>query len=175
MVLTYPVAYIYPIQLSDGQLVQLRPIHPVDGKKALSFRSSLSDQSIRDRFLGYIPTASKKLINRLTKIDYDREMALVAELIDGKERTTIAVARIVGEGQDQEKAEFALIIADEWQGKGLGTKMTDCMIDIAGDMGFQKLYALLYVHNTQMKRILKKRGFTFQSEEAGTELGVLIL
>lgn len=171
----YPVSYIYPIQLKDGTLVQLRPVHPVDRQQATAFRMQLSDKSIRDRFLGYIPSVSEKLINRLTKINYDREMAIVAERIEGTTKFAIAVARIVGEGDTLDKAEFALIIADDWQGKGLGNQMTDYMIHIAKDMGFQKLYALLFSHNTQMKNILEKRGFVFQPEGNDTELGILHL
>lgn len=173
--MAYPVSYIFPIQLKDGTLVQLRPIHPSDGKIASCFRKKLSDESIRDRFLGYIPSVSKKLISRLTKINYNHEMAIVAEAIGKKKKTAIAVARIVGDLNNLEKAEFALIIADEWQGKGLGTRMTDYMIDIAKDMGFKTLYALLYSHNEAMKNILIKRGFQFKSEGFDTELGTLRL
>lgn len=174
-IMTYPIAYIRPIQLKDGQLVQLRPIHPADGESAYQFRTQLSDQSIRDRFLGYIPSISEKLIKRLTKIDYDKEMAILAEYVDGKQKIPIAVARIVGEIDNAEKAEFALIIADKWQGKGLGTLMTNYMIDIAKDMNFKFLYALLFAHNTDMKAILQKRGFSFSPEGFDTELGVLTL
>ena len=174
-IMTYPIAYIRPVQLKNGDLVQLRPIHPLDEENAYQFRTQLSDQSIRDRFLGYIPSVSEKLIKRLTKIDYDREMAIVAEYIDGKKKIPIAVARIVGEIDSAEKAEFALIVADKWQGKGLGTLMTDYMIDIAKDMDFKFLYALLFAHNTDMKAILEKRGFNFSPEGFDTELGVLNL
>lgn len=173
--MSYPITYIYPIQLKDDTLVQLRPIHPADGKIASYFRSQLSDKSIRERFLGYIPSISEKLINRLTKINYDQEMAIVAEVINEKKKTAVAVARIVGELEDKEKAEFALIIADKWQGKGLGSQMTDYMISIAKDMGFHTLYALFYTDNTQMKSILIKRGFIFESQGYDTELGTLSL
>lgn len=171
----YPISYIFPTQLKDGSLVQLRPIHPADGASAKAFRKKVSDESVRDRFLGYIPSVSKKLIDRLTKIDYDREMAIVAECVDSDKKEAIAVARIVGEGKTMEKAEFALIIADSWQGKGLGSQMTDYMITIAKDMGFQKLYALLYSHNVQMEGILRRRGFSFKSEGYDTNLATLDL
>lgn len=173
--MTYPVSYIHPVQLKNGELVQLRPIHPIDGAQAHAFRKKVSDESIRDRFLGYIPSISKKLIDRLTKIDYDREMAIVAECIDKQQKEAIAVARIVGEGDTMEKAEFALIIADKWQGKGLGSQMTDYMITIAKDMGFKTLYALLYSHNVEMGQILGSRGFKFKKEGYDTSLATLDL
>ncbi len=171
----YPISYILPIQLKDGSLVQLRPIHPTDGASAKAFRKKVSDESVRDRFLGYIPSISKKLVDRLTKIDYDREMAIVAECVDNDKKEAIAVARIVGEGKKMEKAEFALIIADSWQGRGLGSQMTDYMITIAKEMGFQKLFALLYTHNVQMEGILRRRGFLFRAEGYDTNLATLDL
>ena len=111
--MNYPISYILPIQLKDGSLVQLRPVHPMDGVNAKAFRKKISDESMRDRFLGYIPAVSQILIDRLTKIDYDSEMAIVAECVDNEKKEAIAVARIVGEGENPTKAEFALIIADK--------------------------------------------------------------
>lgn len=174
--MNYPISYIIPTQLKDGSLVQLRPIHSADGTSAKAFRKKVSGKSVRARFLGYIPSISRKLINRLTKIDYDREMAIVAECVDHDKKKAIAVARIVGKGRStMEKAEFALIIADKWQGKGLGTEMTDYMIRIAIDMGFQKLYALFYTHNAQIEDILRRRGFSFKADETDTSLAILDL
>lgn len=173
--MNYPVSYIFPTQLKDGSLVQLRPIHPTDGASAKVFRKKVSDESVRDRFLGYIPSVSQKLIDRLTKIDYDSEMAIIAECVDNDKKEPIAVARIVGEAADLTKAEFALIIADKWQGKGLGATMTDYMISIAKDMGFKTLYALLYSHNVQMAEILRRRGFSFKTEGYDTSLATLNL
>ncbi len=173
--MNYPISYIFPTQLKDGSLVQLRPIHPTDGASAQAFRKKVSDESVRDRFLGYIPSISQKLINRLTKIDYDREMAIVAECVHQEKKEAIAVARIVGEDTDLTKAEFAVIIADKWQGKGLGSTMTDYMISIAKDMGFQTLFALLYSHNVQMEAMLLKRGFAFKKEGYDTNLATLDL
>lgn len=170
----YPIQYITPIVLKDGTLVQLRPIHPVDSSQAETFRNKLSDKSIRDRFLGYIPSISKTLVTRLTQIDYDIEMAIVAEVIQKDEKEAIAVARIVGNKKDT-RAEFAIIIVDSWQGRGLGGKMTDYMIAVARDMEFSQVYALLYAHNTQMLEIFKRKGFKIKKEGMDTDCAVLDL
>ncbi len=164
----YPIAYIFPIQLKDGTLVQLRPVHPTDGKAAFVFREKFSKQSLLDRFMGYVPSLSEKLINRLTKIDYHREMAIVAEVIMDDHKEAIAVGRIVAEYENNTIAEIALIVADDWQGKGLGSKMIDYMIKVAKDMGFQTLHALLYEHNTKMSQILERKNFSFKSADFGT-------
>ncbi|MEO1261561.1 MAG: GNAT family N-acetyltransferase [Bacteroidota bacterium] len=170
----YPVKYVDPVLLPDGTLVQLRPIHPVDGTHAEEFREKLSLQSIYDRFLGYIPKISQPLIDRLTRIDYTREMALVAEVpLKGIEKEVIAVARIAPD--ESKEVEFAIIIADAWQGKGLGSIMTQRMIAIARDMGFEKMYALVFSHNQNMLDILEKQLFTIRPEDERTHRAILLL
>lgn len=170
----YPIQYIAPLQLSDGTLIQLRPIHPLDGAQAIPFREKLSEESIRARFLGYVPKYSQQLVDRLTNIDYDNEMAIVAEVVLSEEqKEVIAVARIVRD-QDSDAAEFAVIIADEWQGRGLGSRLTDFMITVAKQMNFKRLYALLYSHNKQMQDIFVKKGFTIRRDTNDTSCAELI-
>jgi len=170
----YPIQFIEPLLLADGTLVQLRPIHPLDAEQALPFRKKLSEDTIRDRFLGYVPRHTQALVDRLTKIDYENEMAIIAEITHNDRHEVIAVARIVREAET-DVAEFAIIIADEWQGKGLGGGMTDFMIAIARQMNFSKLYALLYSHNRQMQEIFKKKGFKIRHQEGNTSSAELVL
>ncbi len=171
---SYPIKYIDPVQLQDGTLVQLRPIHPIDGSHAREFREKLSAQSIYDRFLGYVPIISDKLVERLTMIDYSTEMAIVAEVATEEHaKEIIAVARIASEKGQKEKTEFAIIIADEWQGKGLGKILTNYMIHVAKDMGFEKIYSLVFSHNTNMLNILRQFGFTIRTEDSLTECAEL--
>ncbi|MEL7222872.1 MAG: GNAT family N-acetyltransferase [Bacteroidota bacterium] len=159
---SYPIKYIRPVQLSDGTFVQLRPIHPLDGQQAHQFKDSLSIESIYNRFFGYIPKVSEKLIKRLTSINYEKEMAIIAETID-EEKEVIAVARIAPDRN--QSAEFALIISDRWQGKKLGTILTSYMIEIAQDLGFSSVYALVLSHNTGMLEILRRQHFRLQVED----------
>lgn len=169
----YPVQYIKAVQLRDGTLVQLRPIHPIDGDSAVEFKKKVSKKSIHDRFLGYNPKISPKLVKRLTEIDYEDEMAIVAEIQTPTKKELIAVARIAPE--DDHNVEFAIIIADNWQGKGLGSILTDTMIEVAKDLGFRKIYALVFNKNKQMLRLLEKRNFTFREEDELTTCAELTL
>ncbi|MFK7931924.1 MAG: N-acetyltransferase family protein [Saprospiraceae bacterium] len=171
--MNYPIQFITPIQLADGTLIQLRPIHPDDGRQALPFREKLSEESIRSRFLGYIPSFSQKLVKQLTIIDYKNEMAIVAETVAPAKREVIAVARVVRE-KDTDTAEFAIIIVDEWHGRGLGGRMTDFMVEVAQQMKFKRLYALLYSHNQQMREIFKRKGFTLHFSDESTSCAELI-
>ena len=154
---SYPIRFIEPVQLEDGTLIQLRPIHPIDGDQAEAFKGKLSAKSVYNRFLGYIPKISDKLVDRLTNIDYSKEMAIVAEVHHQKEKEVIAVGRIVGESSMS--AEIAIIIADEWQGKGLGIILTDYLIEVARDMKFEKIYASVFSSNKKMLDILRHKGF----------------
>lgn len=159
----YPIRFINPIVLKDGTLVQLRPIHPDDGEQAANFKSRLSPESIYNRFLGYLPPLSDALIQRFTEVDYKKEMAIVAESSKNLAKEAIAVARLAS--LDGKKAEFAIIIADDWQGKGLGQILTDYMIKVAVAMNFELLYASYFARNLGMAKILKRNGFQKKSEE----------
>ena len=159
---SYPIQFIDPVQLKDGTLVQLRPIHPIDGNQADAFREKLSAESIYNRFLGYFPKISDKLIERLTNIDYSKEMAIVAEIHHQDEKEVIAVGRIAGERT--EGADVAIIIADAWQGRGLGTILTDYMIKVAADMKYEKVVADVFSSNVKMLQILQRIGFELKKE-----------
>lgn len=165
----YPIQFIKPMILGENTVLQLRPIHPSDRANADLFKASLSDQSIYDRFFGYIPTANEQLVKRLIDIDYSKEMAIVAELINDPKRV-ISVARIVPE--DETTAEYAIIISDDWQGKGLGGKLTSYMLEVAAKMGYQKLCATILSHNTAMLEILRKLDFELKPEDAQTILAI---
>ncbi|MFT4535857.1 MAG: acetyltransferase [Saprospiraceae bacterium] len=172
---SYPADLIKNVQLKDGTEMILRPIQPMDGDQAEVFRGKLSTQSIYARFLGYIPSTSQKLIDRLTNIDYAKEMAIVAEAQNKNEneKEVIAIGRIAGE-QDL-GADFAIIIADDWQGRGLGSILTEYMIEIAIDMKFSKIYASVFSTNTRMLEILRQKGFTIRKDDYTTYYAELIL
>ncbi len=158
----YPIKYIRPLRLSDDSIVQLRPIHPSDTDNTEQFRASLSTQSIYNRFFGYIPTPNEKLVKRLIEIDYTSEMAIIAE-VKGTPKSVIAVARLVAE--DNEIMEYAIIIADDWHGKGLGKRLTTYMLEVAKDMGYRYLYATILSQNTAMLEILRKLDFDLKPED----------
>ncbi len=161
----YPIEFIHPAILRDGTLIQLRPIHPRDGKHAANFKSRISPESIYNRFLGYLPPLSKEVIERFTEVDYEREIAIVAE--HGElEKEPIAVARLASlEGS---RAEFAIVIADDWQRKGLGSILIKYMIRVAVKMNFDSIYASYFSDNVGIKKLLYRNGFRKRSQDGGT-------
>lgn len=159
---TYPVQYVEPVQLKDGTLVVLRPIHWTDDKNFEEAKEMVSSESLYQRFLGFV-NIDDEMIARFTQLDYRKEMAIIAEVKNGEDKQMIAVARIAP--YDEEKAEFAIIITDAWQGKGLGKIMTSFILDIAKDLGYKQVYAFLFSENGAMNHILQKEGFEVKSND----------
>ncbi|MEM2463416.1 MAG: GNAT family N-acetyltransferase [Candidatus Bathyarchaeia archaeon] len=170
----YPKKYETLWKLRDGRTVLLRPIKPEDEPLWLEMFQNFSEESIRYRFFQIIKDTPHEVRVRYCNIDYDREIAIVAELNDGGRRRILGVVRVSLE-PDRKKGEIAFIVADPWQGLGLGTKMVDYAIEIAKDMGVETLYAIMLPDNYQAINLTRKMGFTLQSQEDGTVKGILNL
>jgi acetyltransferase len=170
----YPKKYETSWKLRDGRTVLLRPIKPEDEPLWLEMFQNFSEESIRYRFFQIIKDTPHEVRVRYCNIDYDREMAIVAELDEGGHRKILGVVR-VGLEPDRKSGEIAFIVADPWQGLGLGTKMIDHMIDVCKDMGVETLYAIMLPDNMRAINLMKKMGFTIKYVEEGTVKGVLNL
>ena len=154
----YPKELTFPFQLRNGKEVLIRPIMPEDEIMEKEMFSHLSKQSQYYRFFGYVPDVSHDMLTRFTQIDYDREIALVAEIRDERKRKITGVVRLVADSTN-EKAEFAIVVADPWQGQGLGNKLADLIMDIAKQRGIKQVYANVLNANTIMLHMFRKRGF----------------
>lgn len=162
----YPEKYAKQIILKDGGKVLLRPIRPEDEPLESEMLQSISNQSLYFRFFGYVPKMTHDFLTRMTHIDYDREMALVAEVEENGKKWMAGVVRVISDASG-ESAEFAILVADRWQNQGLGTQMMDYMLEVARDKGFSKIYASVLRSNTYMVRMFKERGFDMQGDEDG--------
>ena len=160
--------------LKDGREVLLRPIKPEDEPLWLEMFQSFSEESIRNRFFDMLKDTPHEVRVRYCNIDYDREVAIVAELTEENRRRILGVARLSIE-PDGKSGELAFIIGDPWQGLGLGTKMVDYVIEIAKDMGVQKIYAIMLPDNYRALDLTKKMGFKIEHLDDGTVKGVLNL
>ncbi len=153
--------------LADGTILVARPMHPSDANNATEFRNSLTDQTIMDRFLGFIPKVTKNLISQLVNVDYTKEMAIVAE-ITTHTRTTAGVGRIAVNPDTPNTVELAVIVVDAYQGQGLGTQLITYMLYIAKDMGYHKVSAVLSSSNEHVIKIIDSLGFTKVQQKDGT-------
>ncbi|MEI7431565.1 MAG: GNAT family N-acetyltransferase, partial [Betaproteobacteria bacterium] len=138
----------------------VRPIRPEDEPAHHEFIARLTPEDIRFRFFGFVRRLEHTQMARLTQIDYDREMALVATIQgkNGKE-IQIGVARYVT-NPDGESVEFALAIADDWQKHGVGRKLMSALIEIARQKGFRAVVGDVLAMNTKMFRLMSTLGFT---------------
>lgn len=158
--------YIKKVQLKNGKEVLLRPIRPEDEPMEAEMFKTLSKQSIYYRFFGYVPEVNHDFLIRFTQIDYDREMAIIAEIDTDEGKKMAGVVRIVCDAW-KETAEFAIVVADPWQGNGLGQQMTDFIFEIAKDMDIGKIVAYVLQTNLVMLDMLQKRGFLTNEIKSG--------
>lgn len=161
----YPEKYVRQIVANDGQEVTLRPIRPEDEPMEAEMFNALSNQSLYYRFFGYLPAVTHEFLTRMTQIDYNREMAIIAELEENGVRKMAGVVRIIADAWG-ETAEFAIVIADPWQNLGLGSRLMDYMLEIARDKGIRKVFASVLRSNAHMIRMFKSRGFVLDVEDS---------
>jgi acetyltransferase len=170
----YPRKYETLWRLRDGRIVLLRPIKPEDENLWLEMFQNFSEESKRYRFFQILKDTPHEVRVRYCNIDYDREMAIVAELTENGRRRIVGVVRVSLE-PDRKTGEIAFIVADPWQGLGLGTKMVDYAIEVCRDMGVESLYAIMLPDNKRAINLTKKMGFTLKTMEDGTIKGILNL
>jgi len=170
----YPKKYETMWKLRDGHTVLLRPIKPEDEPMWLEMFQNFSEESIRYRFFQIIKDTPHETRVRYCNIDYDREIAIVPELTENGRRKILGVVR-VGMEPDGRAGEIAFIVADPWQGLGLGTKLVDYAIEICKDMKIETLYAIMLPDNYRAINLMQKMGFTITYLEDGTAKGILDL
>jgi acetyltransferase len=157
----YPKKYETLWRMRDGRTVLLRPIKPEDEPLWLEMFRNFSEESIRFRFFQIIKDTPHEVRVRYCNIDYDREIAIVAELTENGQRKILGVVRVSLE-PDRKSGEIAFIVADPWQGLGLGTKMVDYTIEICKERGLETLYAIMLPDNHRAINLTKKMGFTLK-------------
>jgi acetyltransferase len=170
----YPKKYEILWLLKNGQEVLLRPIKPEDEPMWLEMFQSFSDESIRYRFFQMLKDTPHEVRVRYCNIDYDREVAIVAEIVENGKRKILGVTRLSIES-DEKKSEIAFIVSDYWQGLGLGTKMVDYTLDIAKEMGIESVFAIMLQDNYRALSLAKKMGFTLEYLTDGTVKATLNL
>ena len=164
----YPKEYSKNILMKNGQAVRLRAIRPEDEPMEAAMFDCLSKQTVYRRFFSNFPKPNHATLTRFTNIDYDREVAIIAEITEGAAKKMIGVVRLMGDAW-QERAEYAIVVADAWQGQGLGSQMTDFILAIAKDRGIKTVYAEVLEQNKTMNHLLSKRDFKMVRNDYGVD------
>ncbi len=154
----YPVQYVRPWRLKDGETVLIRPIRPEDEPLMVQFHEPLSDRSVYFRYFHMIGLGQRVEHDRLTRIcfvDYDREIALVALSEEGR---IIGVGRLV-KLRGENEAEVAVLVSDGFQKRGLGTELVRQLVEIARAEKCGRVVADLLPENAAMKSVFQRLGF----------------
>ncbi len=171
----YPEKYRTLWRLPDGRVVLLRPIKPEDEPLWLEMFYSLSEESIRYRFFGAIKVPiAHEFSSRYTNIDYDREIAIAAELEEEGRRKMLGVVRLFVQ-PDGKSGEIVFGVADPWQHLGIGLKLVDYIIEIGRDKKLDTIYAVMMPDNYRAIGLLKEMGFTIDFTTEGTVRATLNL
>jgi len=159
----YPNQYATPWKMKNKAPLIIRPIKPEDEPLLVKFHETLSEESVYNRYFSALKLSQRIAHERLTRIcfnDYDREIALVAELkaAKGEEKKILGVGRLSKQHAPGE-AEFAVLVSDEWHEQGLGTELLKRLIEIGRDEKLTKLSGQVLADNHEMHHICRKVGF----------------
>ncbi len=155
----YPNEYEMTVTTREGVDLFVRPIKPEDAPALVDLFNSLSSRSIYYRFFSPMKSISHDMLARFTQIDYDRDMALVAMDRTHPEGEMLGVARLISDPWGA-KAEFAVMISDPQQGKGIGAILMKYLITIAKERGIEVIIGLVLAENKHMLALGRKLGFT---------------
>ncbi|HEX5133237.1 MAG TPA: GNAT family N-acetyltransferase [Candidatus Krumholzibacteria bacterium] len=154
----YPEEYTRTARMKDGRRVLLRPIRPEDEPLWHAMLAECSQESIWFRFRYLFKKSTHEMAARFCFIDYDREIAIVAEIEDHDKRQLIAVGRLVADA-DRTEVDYGVLVADAYQDRGLGSIVTDYCLEIAAEWGIRTVIAETDHNNHRMLELLKNRDF----------------
>jgi acetyltransferase len=167
----YPARYEQLWPLRGGGEYLVRPIRPDDAQKLQDLVHSVSAESRYFRFVSSMTELPPSMLARLTMIDYDREMALVAAVktrSSNEDGDMVESERVIGVSRyitnpDQSSCEFSLLVADDYAGKGIGSRMMESIMEVARDKGLTEIDGLVLANNPNMLKLMRSLGFTVKS------------
>ena len=155
----------YPAHLSgcwrpaNGPSVHIRPIAPDDSELIRDLMQSLSFETRYLRFMSAVKELSPQTVNRLIRIDHRRDAALIALVNEQGIERAVGVARYMLD-DGGESCEFAIVVADDWQGLGLGHRLMTLLVDTAAARGLQRMHGEVLRINEPMLAFVKELGFS---------------
>lgn len=161
----YPSRLVQRLTLNDGAPITIRPIRPEDSAIEQEFVRNLSRESRYFRFMDTLRELSPNMLSHFTQVDYDLHMALIALAgQDGKE-IQIGVARYVAD-ESRRHCEFAIVVADAWQRRGLGMHLMRPLIALARAAGIRAMHGDVLASNQAMLQFTARLGFRAQLDPA---------
>jgi len=163
----YPRQYVGPWTASDGSELLIRPIRPEDEPHMVRFHAELTEETVYARYFEHFGLSERTAHERLTRVcfnDYDREIALVAEETDAAgQRQIVAIGRL-SKAHARPAAEFAVLVGDRWQRRGLGAELLRRLVAVGRDESLERICADMLAGNIGMRRTAESVGFTIVEE-----------
>jgi acetyltransferase len=167
----YPEKYTRTTVLQDGTAVLLRPIKPEDEPLWLEMLGSCSKESLYNRFRYFFHWETHEVATRYCYIDYHREIAIVAEVVEDERRKLVGVGRLISD-PDNDTVEYAILISDAWQHRDLGNLITDFCIEIAMARKLKNMVAQTTTDNQRMIAVFRTRGFEVRVNNSDSTVDV---
>jgi acetyltransferase len=171
-ILPYPAHLTEEVPLPDGSSYLIRPIRPEDAQALQALVRGLSEEARYFRFISHARELSPRQLVRYTQIDYHREMALAATVPDGDGERIIGVARYML-NPDGASGEYALVVADDWHGRGLGARLMSAIEATARERGLKKFEGFVLGNNQRMLGLMKRLGYTSRMDRDDPDLRVV--
>ena len=169
-ILPYPNSLTHEITTRDGFHCRFRAVRPEDADKLQQFVRALSSEARYYRFLSTMAELSPTLLARFTQIDYDREMAIVATINDGTpDERIIGVTRYLLNA-DAITAEFALVVADDFHNRGIGSALMKTICNIARSRGIKAIIGQVLASNSDMLALMKRLDFVEDRDPDDSDL-----
>jgi acetyltransferase len=169
----YPSQYIWQFTTRNGTPVTIRPIRPEDEPLMVKFHETLSDRTVYLRYFGSLSLRTRIAHERLVRIcfgDYDREMALVAEHLDGVRNPEIIGVGTLSRLHGRDEAEVAVLVSDKCQNQGLGTELLSRAIHVAREEKIRAISGEMLQDNIAMQMILRTLGFQIQMPDCASSV-----
>ena len=163
----YPAHLARTVQLNDGTDIVIRPIRPEDAEIEAQFIRDLSDEARYFRFMNSLQELSQEMLVRFTQIDYHNEMALIAVTMTDAGEEQIGVARYTT-NLDKTSCEFALVVSDQWQSRGIAHHLMRNLMDVARDRNLERIQGQVLSKNSRMLDLMTSLNFSISNDPDDT-------
>ncbi|MDH3615964.1 MAG: bifunctional acetate--CoA ligase family protein/GNAT family N-acetyltransferase [Gammaproteobacteria bacterium] len=163
----YPAHLAKTVQLNDGTDIVIRPIRPEDAEIEAKFIRDLSDEARYFRFMNSLQELSQEMLVRFTQIDYHNEMALIAVTMTDAGEEQIGVVRYTT-NLDKTSCEFALVVSDQWQSRGIAHHLMRNLMDVARDRDLERIEGQVLSKNSRMLDLMTSLNFSISNDPDDT-------